>query len=127
MVRFGRKVTLQIFLGVAICGWFFLTLSYHPWMLYVGRILAGIGYGGTGPVAVVYIGEIAKTSIRGKLLSFVEMSFQLGLLVTYLLGYFFPMRTQNIISMAIMAIYAIALMFIPESPRFYVSFSRVLQ
>lgn len=119
----GRKTTLLAFFVPLIGGWLFLTFATAGWMLYVGRLLVGITAGGSGVIVPIYIGEIAQTSIRGKLLSYFQLDLTIGNLFTYVLGYFFAMFAQSAISTAVVVVFALAAFFIPESPRYFVSLS----
>lgn len=117
----GRKATLLVSFAPFILGWLLLTFANAPWMLYVGRYLIGCA-GGSGSVAVtVYVGEIAQTSIRGQLLSYLMLYLNTGNLLAYILGYFLTMFVQSAISTSIVIVYLIAVFFIPESPRYFVS------
>lgn len=122
MSKVGRKPTLITYSMAMLLGWAVLTFAAAKWMLYVGRVLMGVGFGGSGVVVPIYIGEIAEKSIRGRLIAFFEVNIQTGIFFSYILGYFFQVFTQTLISLIIMAGFAIAMIFIPESPRYHVSF-----
>lgn len=121
MSTFGRKPTMIGYTVILLAGWSFLSFASSSWMLHLGRVFVGIGCGGSGACIPLYVGEIAQTSVRGRILSIIEMNMQLGIVATYIFGYFFPIFLQNVISLGILVVYGFALLLIPESPFFFVS------
>lgn len=55
-------------------------------MLYLARLLAGIGAGATCVAAPMYVAEIAEAKIRGTLGTFFQLQITVGLLLGYTLG-----------------------------------------
>lgn len=117
----GRKLATLVYLIITFGGWMCLTFAAVPGMLYVGRLLVGAGFGGACVILPIYIGEIADTQIRGKLLSYIQVAIQAGILSSYILGYFVQVYMQNLISLMLVAVFCLAVFWIPESPRYYVS------
>lgn len=52
-------------------------------LIYAGRVLAGIGVGGTSNLAPIYISEISPPAIRGRLVCMFELGWQIGGLVGF--------------------------------------------
>ena len=52
-------------------------------LIYGGRVLAGIGVGGTSNLSPIYVSEIAPPAIRGRLVGLYELSWQIGGLVGF--------------------------------------------
>jgi len=125
MSKVGRKFALLAYFVPLIGGWIMLTFARFAWMLYVGRLLLGIGIGGGGVIVPVYIGEMAQPSIRGKLLSYFQLMVTIGSLVTYVFGYYLDFFGQTLGSTIIVIIYAICILFVPETPSFYVSKTKI--
>lgn len=121
MSAVGRKLAIILYAFITLGGWIFLTYAQAGWMLLVGRFLVGAGFGGSCVISPIYTGEIADTKIRGKLLSFMPIFIQAGITTSYILGYIFRIFEQNLISLLIVSIFTVSLIFIPESPRYYVS------
>lgn len=124
MSRFGRKGALLVYISLLLNGWLLVTFAVRPWMWYIGRFLKGLGAGGGFATVSIYIGEISKTSIRGRLIGLVQVHFAFGLLLSYLLGYFYSIFVQNFVSLAIASTYCVALLYVPESPYYLVSLEK---
>lgn len=121
MSKFGRRPLLIGFLLITFFGWLFLAFSGAPWSLYIGRLLVGYGQAGSSVVLPIYLAEIAKTSVRGRILTLVQQNMQLGMLVTYLFGIMCQMFVVNLICVVIVFAYCVTLLFIPETPSYLVS------
>lgn len=121
MTTVGRKRSLNISFLMIIGGWLILTFPRKFWMLYVGRTVLGLGHGLSAPVVPVYIGEVAETRIRGRLLSMYTINFTLALMTCYILGYFFRMYVLTLVITVILTCFGLCLFWIPESPYYRVS------
>lgn len=67
MDNIGRKGTLLVTTIPKILSWIIIGLSTSVPIIYVGRILAGIGCGITYAVMPMYLGEISSKRTRGPL------------------------------------------------------------
>jgi len=67
MDNIGRKGTLLVTTIPKILSWIIIGLSTSVPVIYVGRILAGIGCGITYAVMPMYLGEISSKRTRGPL------------------------------------------------------------
>lgn len=67
MDNIGRKGTLLVTTIPKIVSWIFIGFSTSVPLIYVGRILAGIGCGITYAVMPMYLGEISSKQTRGPL------------------------------------------------------------
>lgn len=83
---FGRKVGIQVFSMLFVVG-SALMLGANGQrglgLIYGGRVLAGIGVGGTSNLSPIYVSEIAPPAIRGRLVGLYELSWQIGGLVGF--------------------------------------------
>lgn len=52
-------------------------------LIYGGRVLAGIGVGGTSMIVPIYISELSPPAIRGRLVGIYELGWQIGGLVGF--------------------------------------------
>ncbi|PYH87136.1 general substrate transporter [Aspergillus uvarum CBS 121591] len=95
-------------------------------LLYVGRVLAGIGVGAGSNITPIYISELAPPAIRGRLVGVYELGWQIGGLVGFWINYgvsetLAPSHKQWIIPFAVQLIPAglllIGIVFVRESPR----------
>ena len=99
--------------------------------LYIGRLLLGISNGFYLPYSVTYMGEIAPVSIRGALVGLVTFQTSFGALIGILvdnytetnagrLSYQIPLAVMYVVP----AMLSIGLVFLPDTPRYYVSIAR---
>jgi len=62
---FGRRVSLIVSEAHVVFGWLMIAYPKAARMLYVGRILQGVGCGAMCTIIPMYVGEIAEPEIRG--------------------------------------------------------------
>ncbi|CAH0392550.1 unnamed protein product [Bemisia tabaci] len=120
----GRKYTL---IGACIpffFGWLIIAMSTSLAMLYVGRLLSGMGMG-MASAAYVYISEISTTHERGLYSSFGPTGTSFGVLTVYFLGYVADWKTVAWICAATCALNALSICFMPETPSWLVSRQRL--
>jgi MFS transporter, SP family, xylose:H+ symportor len=101
-----------------------------PFILY--RILCGIGVGIASMLSPLYIAEIAPSQIRGRLVSFNQLSIVLGMLLVYFVNWWIASQGDEawihstgwrlmLLSEAVPAVlFIILLTFVPDTPRWYV-------
>lgn len=125
----GRKKGIAIFATLFVLGAGIMLGANHQrglGLIYGGRILAGMGVGGTSMLSPIYISEIAPPAIRGRLVGLYEFSWQIGGLVGFWINYgvnttMAPSHKQWLIPFAVQLIPA-GLLFagsflLKESPR----------
>ncbi len=80
---FGRKKILiaAAILLVISCVWCIFPNSVYT--LVIARIIGGLGVGITSMAAPVYISEISPPHLRGRLVSFYQLSITLGILLSF--------------------------------------------
>lgn len=134
--RVGRKRTMlvagilflvtAVLTGLAPSGTFFT----------IFRFTSGIGVGMASLVAPEYIAEVSPTAIRGRLTSLQQMGIVVGILIAFLVDYWITQAAGGVnnpfwfgleawrcmfLTEAIpAAVYIIASLFVPESPRYLV-------
>jgi SP family xylose:H+ symportor-like MFS transporter len=101
-----------------------------PFILY--RIVCGVGVGIASMLSPLYIAEIAPSQIRGRLVSFNQLSIVLGILLVYFVNWAIAsqgdetwIRTTGwrlmLVSEAVPAVLFLALLtFVPDTPRWFV-------
>ncbi len=101
-----------------------------PFILY--RILCGVGVGIASMLSPLYIAEIAPSEIRGRLVSFNQLSIVLGMLLVYFVNWAIAsqgdeawIRTTGwrlmLVSEAVPALLFLALLtLVPDTPRWFV-------
>jgi sugar porter (SP) family MFS transporter len=126
---YGRRKALSIFAALFCLGaGLMLGANAHRGLglIYGGRVIAGMGVGGTSMISPIYISEVAPPAIRGRLVGFYELSWQIGGLVGFWINYgltqtMAPSHKQWLIPFAVQLIPA-GLLFggaflLKESPR----------
>ncbi|KZO91082.1 general substrate transporter [Calocera viscosa TUFC12733] len=93
-------------------------------MIVVGRIISGIGTAIIGTNLAAYQAEVSPPSIRGRVVSFVQLSYQIGVLISYCVGLGTvniagenSWRTATALQCVPGVILILASFTIPESPR----------
>jgi len=93
--------------------------------LALGRFISGLSSGAAAVVVPLYINEIAPPDTKGKFGAFTQISVNIGILTTQVLGLFLskPLywRLILVVGAAIGAIQGALLLGIPESPKYLVS------
>ena len=117
--RIGRKFTLLLLALPQIISWAMVLVAKNLIVLYLARLLCGISYGASFVVEIIYAGEIAEKDIRGFLVFFGKMSYNIGSLIVVTAGAFLSYHTMNFILLSIPLIFFISFVFMPESPYFY--------
>lgn len=106
-----------------------------PFILY--RIVCGVGVGIASMLSPLYIAEVAPSQIRGRLVSFNQLSIVLGILLVYFVNWAIAAQGDEawihstgwrlmLVSEAIPAVlFLILLTFVPDTPRWYVMKGRL--
>ncbi|KAJ8096941.1 general substrate transporter [Lipomyces tetrasporus] len=87
---YGLRRGLMWSAGVFVLGCVFCVLpgvANGLAVLYVGRVLTGLGVGATSNLGPIYISEIAPPAIRGQLLAMYDVLWQIGSLVGFWINY----------------------------------------
>lgn len=124
---FGRRLTIIAGCAVFIIGVALQTGSHGVGLLVAGRLVAGFGVGFVSAIIILYMSEIAPKKVRGALVSGYQFCITIGILLASCVTY----GTQNYtdtgsyripigIQMVWALILAAGLVFLPESPRYYV-------
>ncbi|KAK4699064.1 hypothetical protein P7C70_g7201, partial [Phenoliferia sp. Uapishka_3] len=125
----GRKPVLIIGDGCFVIGAVLLCSSYGLAQFIVGRIVMGFGVGIAAVVCAVYIGELAPYKVRGKLVAIQSVAITGGQCIANGVSAGLD-KTHNgwrilfAISLPFAIGQAVAMHFLPESPRFDVVIGR---
>ncbi|KAL9114337.1 MAG: hypothetical protein Q9227_001759 [Pyrenula ochraceoflavens] len=129
----GRRSTIITGCGIFLIGVILQTASAHGLGLIVpGRLIAGFGIGFVSAIIVLYMSEIAPKRVRGAIVSGYQFCITIGLMLASCVDY----GTQNYtdsgsyripiaLQMLWALILAIGLLFLPDSPRFFVKRGRI--
>ncbi|KAL0088643.1 sugar transporter [Phycomyces blakesleeanus] len=126
----GRRAT--IFAGcllVAVAS-IVQTFSTNIGAFIAGRVILGIGQGIALPAGPVFMSEICSPEVRGRMLSFWQMMYSVGALVTSFTAYgcklneglgLWQWKTVTLLQAAIPVICCATIFTCPESPRWLIS------
>ncbi|EKD53804.1 MAG: hypothetical protein ACD_60C00149G0003 [uncultured bacterium] len=123
--RLGRKRLLIIDAILFIAGTLLSASASSISFLITGRILVGIAIGIASYVAPLYISEIAPARYRGALVSLNQLAITLGILLSYVVDYFFVNHGGWRFMLGTGIVPAVGLLlgmfFLPDSPRWMCS------
>lgn len=125
---YGRKITVMFSTMIVFCIGNTLQVAANDIRLLIaGRVVSGVGIGLISAVVPLYQGEAAHKSLRGAIISTYQWAITWGLLVSSAVSqgthnrdsassYRIPIGLQYVWA----AILSVGMIFLPESPRFYV-------
>ncbi|XP_013194385.2 facilitated trehalose transporter Tret1 [Amyelois transitella] len=118
--KIGRKIG-----GLAIClpyvlSWAIIEVSSSSMLILAARFISGVGGGAFLAYAPIFISEVAETSIRGALASFPMVAYGLGLLCSYILGWFCSYHIIIWLNILMSVSVCLLLFLVKESPTYLV-------
>ncbi|MEO8400644.1 MAG: sugar porter family MFS transporter [Gammaproteobacteria bacterium] len=118
----GRKNLLLLDAIIFILGTLATALGSTISLIIIGRIIVGIAIGIASYVSPLYISEISPAKYRGALVSLNQLAVTLGILLSYIVDYYFAPQGEWRFMFAAGVVPAAAfffgLLFLPDSPRF---------
>ncbi|KAF2278833.1 uncharacterized protein EI97DRAFT_371602 [Westerdykella ornata] len=120
--RYGRRRTMLLTTLFFSLGPIFEALTFNISVMAVGRLISGLGAGGSVVVVPIYISEIAPPAEKGFFGTFTQIMCNVGILLTQLLGYFLS-RGQSwriilAVGGAIGVVQGLGLLLTVESPKY---------
>ncbi|MFC6731004.1 sugar porter family MFS transporter [Haladaptatus sp. DYSN1] len=138
--RIGRRLLIIVGAVVFFLGSFIMAVAPTVEILIAGRIIDGIAIGFASMVGPLYIAEISPPKIRGSLVSLNQLAITTGILVSYFVNYAFTdgpilALAQDVLGaagwrwmlgagMVPAVVLGVAMMWMPESPRWLVEEGR---
>ncbi|THX43547.1 general substrate transporter [Aureobasidium pullulans] len=128
---FGRRVGMASGATLVIIATFIQTFTpRHNLACYiVGRVVVGLGQGLALTAGPIYIGELAPSEIRGKIMSFWQMFYSVGSFIAYWVNFAcskhraelgeWDWRMVTIFQLLMPVLILSQVFFIPETPRWY--------
>ncbi|RYU95617.1 sugar porter family MFS transporter [Emticicia agri] len=125
----GRKKINIVASLVFVVGSIITAIAPSIAFLIIGRLFLGLAIGIVASTVPLYLAEIAPTNMRGQLVTFFQLAITLGILLSYVVGYFFAEHEDGWRSMfwagfVPAAILFLGMLFVPESPRWLISKGR---
>jgi sugar porter (SP) family MFS transporter len=119
--RIGRKKTLILTEIPLILGWLIIAFASQIEMIYIGRLLCGLGSGIVGAPARVYTSEVTQPHLRGMLTALSSVALSFGVLMQYTLGAFLSWQTLSAVSCIVPVFAFIGMCMLPETPNFLIT------
>uniref|UniRef100_A0A0D9XIW0 Major facilitator superfamily (MFS) profile domain-containing protein n=1 Tax=Leersia perrieri TaxID=77586 RepID=A0A0D9XIW0_9ORYZ len=123
----GRRLTISLAASIFLAGSILMGLAPNFATLLSGRCVAGVGVGYALMIAPVYAAEIASADTRGSLTSLPEICISFGILIGYVANYLlaklplvYGWRAMLGLGALPSLILAVAVLAMPESPRWLV-------
>lgn len=86
--RLGRRIAMMICAFIFCIGVVIQVINTHSTSsFYVGRVVAGVGLGGSTTIIPIYISEMSPKEIRGRLGSCYQLAYTIGILISYWIDY----------------------------------------
>ncbi|KAN0067793.1 General substrate transporter [Elaphomyces granulatus] len=86
--RYGRRLTTMLCSLVFCAGVVLEVVNLHSLpVFYAGRIICGLGVGGSSSVIPIFLSEMSPKEIRGRLGSYYQLMFTFGILISYWVDY----------------------------------------
>ncbi|XP_066154003.1 facilitated trehalose transporter Tret1-like isoform X1 [Euwallacea fornicatus] len=125
MDSIGRLNTIKLALIPSFIGWALIATATNVPMMIAGRVLTGFASTWGSSPATVYITEIARADVRGSLISLAPAFASLGMMLTFLKGWFISWRIVAWTCLVYTVIPVLLLQFfVPESPPWLISKDR---
>ena len=136
----GRRNTMMIAAALFLLGAVVQGIANSHTIFVIARICGGMAVGAASVLSPAYISEVAPAAIRGRLTTVQQIMIITGLTAAFLVNYFLAAkagvstarfwagieawRWMYLMQALPAAIFLVALLFIPESPRYLVSKGR---
>ncbi len=136
----GRRNTMMLAAILFLCGALVQGFAHVQALFVIARIAGGMAVGAASVLSPAYISEVAPANIRGRLTTVQQIMIITGLTAAFLVNYFLAAsagestsvhwagieawRWMYLMQAIPAAIFLVALIFIPESPRYLVSKGR---
>lgn len=117
--QYGRKVIIVSGIGMFSVSQYIFGVANELWMLYVSRLIGGIGIAFTTPAITAYVADITTEDTRGKVLGWIGAAMSFGVVIGPGIGGFlaeYDLRLPFYVAAAASAFSMIAaLLLLPET------------
>ncbi|KAL1497476.1 hypothetical protein ABEB36_008435 [Hypothenemus hampei] len=124
--KIGRKKTLILISIPMSIGMLIIAFTDQIKLVYLGRLINGIGTGGTFTVLTMYIGEVTANHNRGKYSCILGVYIALGVLYPLAVGSSLSIKTFTLSCILPLEIFLIFFtLYAPESPQYLVRIGKL--
>jgi MFS transporter, SP family, galactose:H+ symporter len=118
--RLGRISTIYLCCVFYAAGALIIYFAIGFWSICIGRIVVGLGVSLSAIADVSFLTEVSPAQYRGAVVSCNELMITIGFLTAYIVNSEFDSwRIMFLFPAPIAAFWALSIMFVPESPRWY--------
>jgi SP family sugar:H+ symporter-like MFS transporter len=137
----GRRNVMILSAVLFLVGALIQGFAHEQWLFVVARIMGGMAVGAASVLSPAYISEVAPAHIRGRMTTVQQIMIITGLTAAFVVNYFLAAsagtstapywagieawRWMYLMQAVPAAVFLVALLFIPESPRYLVSKGRI--
>lgn len=137
----GRRAVMMIAAVAFLAGALVQGVASAHWLFVLARVCGGMAVGAASVLSPAYISEVAPAAIRGRLATMQQVMIITGLTAAFVVNYVLAQsagtstaalwggivawRWMYLMQAAPAAIFLVALLFIPESPRYLVGVGRL--
>lgn len=127
--RYGRRPCLKVLGAIYVASSLGCAFSWSWYSLVASRMIGGLAIGGSSVIGPMYIAEISPASKRGRLVGMFQLNVVSGILLAYFSNYIISLADFGVsawrwklgVAAIPAAFFLLALMGIPESPRWLVA------
>ncbi|XP_046664173.1 facilitated trehalose transporter Tret1-like [Homalodisca vitripennis] len=119
MDKFGRKWPMLCAVPLFMISWILTLATRSVQILYIKRMLDGMGIGLVVTIAPIYLAEIAEANIRGLIIMSIAVTWYGGILIQFCLGTYLSYNVSAWINLVVPILYLILFSFLPESPYYF--------
>ena len=137
---FGRRNVMMMTAVLFTIGALIQGFAHDHTLFVIARLMGGMAVGAASVLSPAYISEVAPASVRGRLTTLQQIMIIIGLTIAFVVNYFLAQsagestaaywagieawRWMYLMQAVPAVIFLVALIFIPESPRYLVSKGR---
>ena len=114
----SAKNTLLLLSVPHIISWILIIFGRNYIILYIARIIGGIGCGAGLCATTIYLSGIGDKNTRGSFLVIVKLSINFGIFFAALIGAYLPYNEMNFAHLSIPLIFILTFSFMPDSSDF---------
>ena len=117
--KIGGKRNLLVFGLTQFLSWLLIYLAKSIFIIYLARVVKGIGYGGGICSSTVYISEIGDKKSRGIFVVIMKCAISIGSWIIMILGAALSYQNMNLVLLMIPLLFMILFSFMPDSKYFH--------